>query len=149
MYRGRKFNSKKESVKGSEGKYLGIQRWRFYIKYSACPQPMTFLTDTQHNDYECESGGTRTYEVHKGRKKTEEEIVEQDAKTEKEDPMKALENRVLQSQREKEEMDNLDVILAMNRKHVRMIKMVMKSICLMRLSKQSMVKNGTRLYHRI
>lgn len=83
---------------------------------------MTFLTDTQHNDYECESGGTRTYEVHKDRKKTEEEIVEQDAKTEKEDPMKALENRVLQSQREKEEMDNLDVILAMNRKHVRMMK---------------------------
>jgi len=122
MYRGRKFNSKKEAVKGSEGKYLGIQRWRFYIKCSACSRPMTFLTDPQHNDYECESGGTRTYEVHKDQKKTEEEIVEQDAKTEKEDPMKALENRVLQSQREMKDIDNLDEILAMNRKHVRMMK---------------------------
>jgi hypothetical protein len=122
MYRGRKFNSKKEAVQGSEGKYLGIQRWRFYIKCSACSRPLTFLTDPKHADYEMESGGSRTYEVHKDQKKTEEEIVEQDAKIEKEDPMKALENRVLQSQREMKDMDNLDEILAMNRKHVRMMK---------------------------
>merc|ERR1719330_419268 len=65
MYRGRKFNSKKEPVKGSEGKYLGIQRWRFYIKCTACSRPVTFLTDPKNGDYEMESGGTRTYEVHK------------------------------------------------------------------------------------
>lgn len=122
MYRGRKFNSKKEAVKGSEGKYLGIQRWRFYIKCSACSRPLTFVTDPKNADYQMEQGGTRTYEVHKDQKKTEEEAVEQDATTEKEDPMKALENRVLQSQREMKDMDNLDEILAMNRKHVRMMK---------------------------
>lgn len=121
MYRGRKFNSKKEAVKGSEGKYLGIQRWRFFIKCSACSRPLTFLTDPRNADYEMESGGCRTYEVHKDQKKVEEEIILEDAKTEKEDPMKALENRVLQSQREMKDMDNLDEILAMNRKHVRMM----------------------------
>lgn len=42
LYRGRKFNSKKESMKGIEGKYLGIQRFRFYIKCSDCSRPITF-----------------------------------------------------------------------------------------------------------
>ncbi len=32
LYRGRKFNSKKEAMGGPDGRYLGIQRWRFYIK---------------------------------------------------------------------------------------------------------------------
>lgn len=42
LYRGRKFNSKKEPVKGINGKYLGIQRFRFYIKCSDCSKPLTF-----------------------------------------------------------------------------------------------------------
>ena len=66
MHRGRKFNSKKESVKGEEGKYLGIQRFRFCIECAECSTMITFLTDPQNADYEMESGATRNYEVHQG-----------------------------------------------------------------------------------
>mmetsp|Transcript_30157 Transcript_30157/g.35085 ORF Transcript_30157/g.35085 Transcript_30157/m.35085 type:complete len:356 (-) Transcript_30157:322-1389(-) len=122
MYRGRKFNSKKEAVKGSEGKYLGLQRYRFYIKCTACSRPVTFLTDPENTDYEMESGGTRTYEVHKDKKKVLEEQSDNMSKKEKEDPMKALENRVLASQKEMADLDNLDEIKAMNMRHLKMSK---------------------------
>lgn len=121
MYRGRKFNSKKEPVKGSEGKYLGIQRWRFYIKCTACARPITFLTDPKNGDYEMETGGTRTYEVHKDKKRVMEKAEAEDAETEKLDPMKALENRVLASQKEMADLDNLDEIKAMNMRHLKMM----------------------------
>ena len=121
MYRGRKFNSKKEAVRGSEGKYLGIQRYRFYIKCSACSRPFTFLTDPKNADYEMETGGTRTYEVHKDKERTEDEIVAEEAQKEKEDPMKALEKRVLASQKEMAELDALDELKAMNMRHVKMM----------------------------
>ena len=45
LYRGRKYNSKKEAVQGPDGRYLGIQRWRFYIKCNQCARPITFTTD--------------------------------------------------------------------------------------------------------
>ena len=121
MYRGRKFNSKKENVKGAEGKYLGIQRYRFYIKCSACSRPMTFLTDPENADYEMETGGTRTFEVHKDRERTKEHVEREEEKGEKEDPMKALENRVLASQKEMADLDNLDEIKAMNMRHLKMM----------------------------
>ena len=121
MYRGRKFNSKKEPVKGSEGKYLGIQRFRFYIKCTACSRPVTFLTDPAKGDYEMESGGTRTYEVHKDEKRFMKEVEADDEKMEKLDPMKALENRVLASQKEMADLDNLDEIKAMNMRHLKMM----------------------------
>ncbi len=121
MYSGRKFNSKKEAVRGSEGKYLGIQRYRFYIKCNACSRPVTFLTDPKNNDYEMESGGTRTYEVHKDKKKVMTQADADDAKMEKLDPMKALEKRVLASQKEMADLDNLDEIKAMNMRHLKMM----------------------------
>lgn len=121
MYRGRKFNSKKEPVQGPNGKYLGIQRFRFYIKCTACSRPVTFLTDPQNADYEMESGATRNYEVYKDKAKTEEANIEEQEIEEKEDPMKALENRVLESQREMQDLDNLEEIKAMNMRHVQLL----------------------------
>lgn len=120
MYRGRKFNSKKENVQGANGKYLGIQRFRFYIKCTACSQPVTFLTDPKNADYEMENGATRNYELSKDQQKSEEAHEQDVESTEKEDPLKGLENRVLASQREMQDMDNLEEIKAMNMRHSQM-----------------------------
>ncbi|KAL3942192.1 MAG: hypothetical protein SGBAC_003571 [Bacillariaceae sp.] len=120
LYRGRKFNSKKEPMGGPDGRYLGIQRWRFYIKCTHCSRTVTFLTDPKNADYEMESGGSRNYEVYKDKDKTEAEAVVEKEAEEKIDPMKALENRVLDSQREMADLDNLEEIKAMNKRHVQL-----------------------------
>jgi len=122
LYRGRKFNSKKEAVKGIEGKYLGIQRFRFYIKCTDCARPITFLTDPKNADYEMESGGTRNYEVWHDESKANAENEKNVEEEEKLDSMKALENRVAESQREMAEMDALEEIRAMNERHSRLMK---------------------------
>lgn len=106
---------------GPEGRYLGIQRWRFYIKCTHCSRTLTFLTDPKNADYEMESGGTRNYEVYKDKEKTEEVFAVEKEEEEKIDPMKALENRVLDSQREMADLDNLEEIRAMNKRHVQML----------------------------
>lgn len=121
LYRGRKFNSKKEAMGGPDGRYLGIQRWRFYIKCTHCARTISFLTDPKNADYEMESGGTRNYEVYKDKAKTEEASALEKDQEEKEDVMKALENRVLDSQREMADLDNLEEIKAMNRRHVQLL----------------------------
>lgn len=121
LYRGRKFNSKKEPMGGPAGKYLGIQRWRFYIKCTHCSRAITFCTDPQNADYEMESGGTRNYEVYKDKEQQEDEAEKDKEEEEKIDHMKALENRVLDSQREMADLDNLEEIKAMNRRHIHLL----------------------------
>ncbi|CAB9503542.1 coil domain-containing protein 94 [Seminavis robusta] len=121
LYRGTKFNSKKEPMGGPHGKYLGIQRWRFYIKCTACSAPISFLTDPQNADYEMESGATRNYEVHKDKKETEEKFQQEKEEEEKADHMKALENRVLESQKEQQDYDNMEQIKAMSYRHVKLL----------------------------
>lgn len=106
---------------GPNGKYLGITRWRFYIKCTHCSRPLTFLTDPKNADYEMESGGTRNYEMQKDKAATEEDAAAEQEEQEKLDPMKALENRVLESQQEMADLDNLEEIKAMNARHVKLL----------------------------
>ena len=101
---------------------MGIQRFRFYIKCSDCARPITFLTDPQKADYEMESGGTRNYEVWHDETKVNAENERSVEEEEKLDSMKALENRVAESQREMAEMDALEEIRAMNERHSRLMK---------------------------
>ena len=49
IYRGKKFNARKEDVIGQL--YLGIQIYRFYIKCTKCLAEITFLTDPENQDY--------------------------------------------------------------------------------------------------
>ena len=106
---------------GPDGKYLGIQRWRFYIKCTGCSRPITFLTDPKNADYEMESGAHRNYEVYKDKASKEEDHANEKEGLEKVDPMKALENRVLDSQREMADQDNLEEIKIMNARHMQMM----------------------------
>mmetsp|Transcript_9698 Transcript_9698/g.21578 ORF Transcript_9698/g.21578 Transcript_9698/m.21578 type:complete len:226 (+) Transcript_9698:717-1394(+) len=70
-----------------------------------------------------ESGGTRNYQVWRDKEKVEAEIkAEKSGDTSGADAMKALEDRVADSQREMEDLDNLDEIKAMNARHMKMMR---------------------------
>lgn len=59
IYKGKKFNARKEDVEGQD--YLGIRIYRFYIKCTRCLQEISFKTDPQNTDYEIEAGATRNF----------------------------------------------------------------------------------------
>jgi hypothetical protein len=74
-----------------------------------------------------ENGGTRTYEVRKDKEQTEEAAMSKETLEEKMDPMKALEKRVLASQREMADLDNLEEIKAMNMRNVKLLSGIVSS----------------------
>lgn len=117
MYRGKKFNAKKENVAGET--YLGIRKYRFYIKCSFCSGDIVFKTDPKNSDYEMESGATRNFEVWRESEQEQNELNTARVEEEKVDAMKALENRTLDSKIEMDVLDALDEIKAINQRHER------------------------------
>lgn len=59
IYKGKKFNARKEDVENET--YLGIRIYRFYIKCTRCLQEISFKTDPKNTDYEIEAGATRNF----------------------------------------------------------------------------------------
>eukprot|EP00605_Chrysophyceae_sp_TOSAG23-4_P000910 GSChrysophyteH1.ASY1.ANO1.1004.1 assembled CDS len=105
MYKGRKFNAKKETVTGET--YLGLKIYRFYIKCTRCAAPITFKTDPKEGSYVCEKGSTRNFELFL------EEKAEAQEKQEKEeavqlDPIQALESKTAANQAELDAIDELE-----------------------------------------
>jgi len=117
LYKGKKFNSKKEDCKGED--YMGIRRFRFYIKCSVCSAEIAFKTDPKNSDYECESGATRNFEVWRDAEQAKEEVAKEREEEDEHDTMKALENRTLDSKLEMDVLDALDEIKAINQRHER------------------------------
>ncbi|GAB0098586.1 Splicing factor YJU2 [Sergentomyia squamirostris] len=114
IYKGKKFNARKEDVENET--YLGIRIYRFYIKCTRCLQEISFKTDPRNTDYEIEAGATRNFMALKlaeeQAKKEEDELREEEANN----PMKLLENRTQQSRNEIELLESLEELKDLNRR---------------------------------
>ncbi|ESN99190.1 hypothetical protein HELRODRAFT_66584, partial [Helobdella robusta] len=115
IYKGKKFNSRKETVENEN--YLGLHIFRFYIKCPRCIAEIAFKTDPVSTDYVLEAGATRNFEA----LRTAEQLAikEQKEKDEEEagDPMKLLENRTKASQNEMNMLETLEDLKEMKQKH--------------------------------
>ncbi|KAJ7072658.1 CWC16 protein [Mycena amicta] len=112
IYKGKKFNARKETVDGED--YYGIKIFRFYIKCTLCSAEITFKTDPKNTDYAAEHGASRNFEPWREEKEVEEEDRLAKLEEEENNPMKVLENRTTDSKREMEILDALQDIRARN-----------------------------------
>lgn len=108
VYKGKKFNSRKETAIGE--KYLGIQIYRFYIRCPQCLSEISFKTDPENTDYVVDNGAYRTFQAERIAEKEEERIVQEKEEDEANNPMLALENRTKESRREMDVLDALEEI---------------------------------------
>jgi len=116
IYKGRKFNARKEDV--DDMNYLGLRIYRFYIKCTACVSEICFRTDPETTDYVLEAGATRNFEA----LKKAEDQAEREAEARKEElennPMKLLEERTAASKNEMEVAESLEELRELNRRTV-------------------------------
>eukprot|EP00918_Siedleckia_nematoides_P008652 GHVU01018954.1.p1 GENE.GHVU01018954.1~~GHVU01018954.1.p1 ORF type:complete len:368 (+),score=75.79 GHVU01018954.1:90-1193(+) len=115
IYKGKKFNSRKETVENEN--YLGLHIFRFYIKCPRCVAEIAFKTDPHNTDYALEDGATRNFEANR----TAEILAEKDRKEkeaeETNNPMKVLENRTKQSRQEMEMLETLEDLKELRTRH--------------------------------
>ena len=117
LYRGKKLNSRKETILGEE--YLGIKIYRFYMKCTRCSAEFTIKTDPKNADYMTESNCSRNFEPWREKDKEAEE-KEKEKQEEENDAMKKLENRTLESKMEMDILDSLDHIRSLNAKNAKL-----------------------------
>ncbi|KAF8892651.1 hypothetical protein BD779DRAFT_1468322 [Infundibulicybe gibba] len=118
VYKGKKFNARKETVDGED--YYGIKIFRFYIKCTLCSAEITFKTDPKNTDYSAEHGASRNFEPWREERAVEEEDRLAKLEEEENNPMKVLENRTTDSKREMDILDALQDIRARNARNERM-----------------------------
>lgn len=114
IYKGKKFNARKEDVEHET--YLGIRIYRFYIKCTRCLQEISFKTDPQNTDYEIEAGATRNFMALKLAEEQARKELEDLKEEEASNPMKLLENRTQQSRNEIELLESLEELKDLNRR---------------------------------
>lgn len=108
VYKGKKFNSRKETAIGE--KYLGIQIYRFYIKCPQCLSEISFKTDPKNTDYVIDNGAYRTFQAERIAEMEEERVIQEKEEDEANNPMLALENRTKESKQEIDVLDALEEI---------------------------------------
>ena len=114
IYKGRKFNARKEDVEDMD--YLGLRIYRFYIKCTARVSEICFRTDPESCDYVLEAGATRNFEA---RDKAEEQAEREEMARQEElenNPMKLLEERTAASKHEMDLAESLEELKELNRR---------------------------------
>ncbi|MEN2497505.1 MAG: Coiled-coil domain-containing protein 94 [Marteilia pararefringens] len=106
IYKGRKFNSRKEDIKDQN--YLNLTLMRFYIRCPNCSSEITFRTDLENLDYEIESGATRNFDARRAMIRAEAEEQKTKEEDEKGDSMKVLENRTKSSLAEIKDLEEFE-----------------------------------------
>lgn len=132
VYKGRKFNSRKETTDEKYvSRHANCSRWnysndskyniaiyRFYIRCTRCSSEITFKTDPKNMDYTCERGAKRNFEPWREAKlaeETEEERLDRLEREEAEhDAMKELEAKTVDAKQEMAIADALDEIRTRN-----------------------------------
>lgn len=117
IYKGKKFNSRKETAIGE--KYLGIQIYRFYIRCPQCLSEISFKTDPKNTDYVVDNGAYRTFQAERLAEMEEERIIQEKEEEEANNPMLALENRTKESRREMDVLDALEEIRDWNARNAK------------------------------
>ncbi len=121
LYRGKKFNSRKEATGET---YLGIKILRLFVKCPTCSNQITFQTDPATSDYKMEKGGLRLYEAKNNDQFSGKDTVPEDEKqkkniTDKVDAMETLEARAKKSKEEMQTLEILDQIKQKNKRYER------------------------------
>ncbi|XP_063249154.1 splicing factor YJU2-like [Prinia subflava] len=114
IYKGKKFNARKETVQNEL--YLGLPLFRFYIKCTRCLAELTFKTDPENTDYTMEHGATRNFQAEKLLEEEEKRLQKEREEEELNNPMKVLENRTKDSKLEMEVVENLQELKELNQR---------------------------------
>ncbi|KAL3113111.1 hypothetical protein niasHT_017190 [Heterodera trifolii] len=114
IYKGKKFNMRRETAEGEN--YLGLKIFRFYFRCPNCLAEITFKTDIENVDYQAEHGATRLFDAFKFYQEQErrEEVKEEE---EKADAMKMLEKRTKMSKIEMEALGHIEELQESNRRY--------------------------------
>ncbi|KAF2672558.1 DUF572-domain-containing protein [Microthyrium microscopicum] len=116
----KKFNARKETPEGD--KYLGIQKFRFYLRCPGCSGEISFMTDPKNMDYVAEAGAKRNFEPWRENhvEETDEERLRRlEAEEVEVDPMQDLEAKMHDAQEDMQVADALDEIRAANMRHLK------------------------------
>ncbi|XP_062254045.1 splicing factor YJU2 [Platichthys flesus] len=114
IYKGKKFNARKETIINEL--YMGLPIFRFYIKCTRCLAEITFKTDPVNTDYAMEHGATRNFQAEKLIEEEVKRIQDEREEEELNNPMKVLENRTKDSKMEMEVIENLQELQELNQR---------------------------------
>lgn len=114
IYKGKKFNARKETVQNEL--YMGLPIFRFYIKCTRCLAEITFKTDPENTDYAMEHGATRNFQAEKFVEEEEKRVQQEREEEELNNPMKVLENRTKDSKMEMEVLETLQELKELNQR---------------------------------